>query len=73
MLLMSHTEPAAVEAAIGTPTSVISIRVISIRPVVQHVTAAYLRSALGLEDDGWSQARTDLQGDPQASSRLESK
>jgi fermentation-respiration switch protein FrsA (DUF1100 family) len=41
--------------------------------LVQQVTTAYLRSALGLEDDGWSQARTDLQGDPQAPVRLESK
>jgi hypothetical protein len=37
--------------------------------LVQQVTAAYLRSALGLGDDGWSQAR----GDPHASGRLDSK
>jgi pimeloyl-ACP methyl ester carboxylesterase len=41
--------------------------------LVQQVTAAYLRSALGLGDDGWSQARMDLRGDPQAWGRLESK
>ena len=41
--------------------------------LVQQITTAYLRSALGLGDDGWSQARTDLQGDPHASGRLESK
>jgi predicted dienelactone hydrolase len=41
--------------------------------LVQHVTTAYLHSTLGLRDDGWSQARTDLQDDPQASGRLESK
>jgi pimeloyl-ACP methyl ester carboxylesterase len=41
--------------------------------LLQHVTTAYLHRALGLGDDGWSQARTDLQGDPQRSGRLESK
>jgi fermentation-respiration switch protein FrsA (DUF1100 family) len=41
--------------------------------LVQEVTTAYLRSALGLGDDGWSQARMDLQGDPHASGRLGSK
>jgi predicted dienelactone hydrolase len=41
--------------------------------LVQQVTTAYLRSALGLGDDQWSTARTDLNGDPQASGRLQSK
>jgi pimeloyl-ACP methyl ester carboxylesterase len=41
--------------------------------LVQHVTTAYLRGAIGLGDDGWSRARTDLQDAPQASGRLESK
>lgn len=41
--------------------------------LVQSVTTAYLRAALGLGDDEWSQARTDLEDDPQALGRLESK
>ena len=41
--------------------------------LVQQVTTAYLHSALGLGDHDWSQASTDLEGDPQASGRLESK
>ena len=41
--------------------------------LVQHVTTAYLCSALGLGDDGWSQARVSLRGDAEAPGRLESK
>lgn len=41
--------------------------------LVQQLTTAYLRSTLGLGDDGWSRAQSDLQGDPQASGRVESK
>ena len=41
--------------------------------LVQRVTTAYLRTALGLGDDAWSQVRTDLKADPHALGQLESK
>ncbi len=59
---MSHAEPMAVTAAVGTPTPVISVR-----PVVLSAPGA-----LGLGDDEWAQARADPEGD-QALGRLASR
>lgn len=41
--------------------------------LVQRVTTAYLRRALGQGDDDWSQVHTELQADSQPLGRLESK
>jgi fermentation-respiration switch protein FrsA (DUF1100 family) len=41
--------------------------------LIQRVTTAYLRSALDLGDDRWSQVRTDLQNDRDPLGRLKSR
>ncbi|MFC8333265.1 alpha/beta hydrolase family protein [Streptomyces olivaceus] len=41
--------------------------------LVQRVTTAYLRHALGLGSAGWTAVREELDGDPHAVGRLESK
>ena len=41
--------------------------------LVQQVTTAYLRSALNLEDEAWSQVRAALADDPHPHGRVESK
>lgn len=41
--------------------------------LIQHVTTAYLRSALNLEDEAWSQVRAALASDSHPLGRLESK
>ena len=41
--------------------------------LLQHLTWAYLRHALGIEDDSWAAAQQDLAQDPAALGRIESK
>lgn len=41
--------------------------------LVQRVTTAYLRRALGLGDDDWTRAQADLDGDARPLGRLESR
>ncbi|HEY1516655.1 MAG TPA: hypothetical protein VGF91_09560 [Solirubrobacteraceae bacterium] len=41
--------------------------------LIQHVTTAYLRSALNLEDEAWSQVRAALANDSHPLARLDSK
>lgn len=41
--------------------------------LIQHVTTAYLRTALNHEDDAWSQVSTALNNDSDAQGRVESK